>query len=187
MPGYLDALNAKFPIAFRTEAFRDNQRVVLPGDTAFATLFPLLKCLKDECGFDFLSDVAAFATANQHHERLASGVGALQRAVEAVGSLLASLGTKVDAERIPLHANMVLECMSELAVAHLLLEGAVLAHAAQTQLAKNHPDQAFYSGKLYAADYFAHYVLPGVHARIASIMVGDRSPLDIPEEAFAST
>lgn len=54
---YLDTLNQKFSNAFRTEAFRDNQRVLLPADTAAATLFPLLKCLKDECGFDFLSDV----------------------------------------------------------------------------------------------------------------------------------
>ncbi len=54
---YLDTLTAKFPTAFRTEAFRGDNRIVLPGDTAFANTFPLLKCLKEECGFDFLSDV----------------------------------------------------------------------------------------------------------------------------------
>jgi NADH-quinone oxidoreductase subunit C len=57
MPGYLDTLTARFPGAFRTEAFRGDNRVVLPAETAFATVFPLLKCLKDDCGFDFLSDV----------------------------------------------------------------------------------------------------------------------------------
>jgi NADH-quinone oxidoreductase subunit C len=53
----LDTLAKRFPNAFRTEAFRGDNRVLLPGDTAFATVFPLLKCLKEECGFDFLSDL----------------------------------------------------------------------------------------------------------------------------------
>jgi NADH-quinone oxidoreductase subunit C len=64
MPTYLDTLAAKFPNAFRTETFRDNTRVVLPADTAYATAFPLLKCLKEECGFDFLSDVAGIDYLN---------------------------------------------------------------------------------------------------------------------------
>lgn len=58
MPGYLDALNAKFPGLFTTSEFRDNKRVVLAADKAPAALFALLKCLRDECGFDFLADLA---------------------------------------------------------------------------------------------------------------------------------
>jgi NADH-quinone oxidoreductase subunit C len=58
MPGYLDTLAAKFDGHFTTSAFRDNKRVVLAADKAPVVLFALLKCLRDECGFDFLSDVA---------------------------------------------------------------------------------------------------------------------------------
>ena len=54
---YLDTLKAKFADAFTTSAFRDNNRVVLNAEKAPATLFPLLKCLKEECGFDFLAEL----------------------------------------------------------------------------------------------------------------------------------
>ena len=58
MPTYLDTLTQKFPGAFTASEFRGNNRVVVAADQAPETLFPLLKCLKEECGFDFLSDVA---------------------------------------------------------------------------------------------------------------------------------
>jgi NADH-quinone oxidoreductase subunit C len=58
MPAYLDTLTQKFPGAFTTGEFRDNKRVLVPADKAADLLFPLLKCLKEDCGFDFLSDVA---------------------------------------------------------------------------------------------------------------------------------
>lgn len=58
MPTYLDTLNQKFPGAFATGEFRDNKRVLVSADKSPDALYPLLKCLKEECGFDFLSDVA---------------------------------------------------------------------------------------------------------------------------------
>ncbi|HUR52774.1 MAG TPA: NADH-quinone oxidoreductase subunit C [Gemmataceae bacterium] len=50
----LDTLKAKFPDGFTTSAFRDNQRVVVAADKVFA----VLECLKTQCGFDFLADLA---------------------------------------------------------------------------------------------------------------------------------
>lgn len=41
--------------AFTTTEFRDNCRVTVPSNQAFA----VLKCLKEECGFDMLSDITA--------------------------------------------------------------------------------------------------------------------------------
>lgn len=59
MPNYLDVLTAKLPAgSFTTSEFRDNERVHLAAEKAPAVLFALLKLLKDECGFDFLCDVA---------------------------------------------------------------------------------------------------------------------------------
>ncbi len=54
---YLDTLNAKFPGVFTTSAFRDNARVAIGADKAALVLFDLLKCLKEECGFDFLAEL----------------------------------------------------------------------------------------------------------------------------------
>jgi NADH-quinone oxidoreductase subunit C len=58
MPAYLDTLSQKFPGAFTTGEFRDNKRVLVAAEMAAEVLYPLLECLKDECGFDFLSDLA---------------------------------------------------------------------------------------------------------------------------------
>ncbi|MBX9626428.1 MAG: NADH-quinone oxidoreductase subunit C [Gemmataceae bacterium] len=64
MPATLDTLTAKFPGAFTTSAFRGDQRVSIAAEKAPAVLFDLLKCLKEECGFDFLADVAGIDYLN---------------------------------------------------------------------------------------------------------------------------
>lgn len=58
MPAYLDVLNSRFPGQFTTSEFRDNRRVILAADQAPALLVPVLKCLKEECGFDMLAELA---------------------------------------------------------------------------------------------------------------------------------
>jgi NADH-quinone oxidoreductase subunit C len=60
MSAYLETLTAKFPGVFTTSEFRDNKRVIVPA----AQVFDLLKCLKDECGFDFLADLAGIDYLN---------------------------------------------------------------------------------------------------------------------------
>jgi NADH-quinone oxidoreductase subunit C len=54
----LDLLAEKFGGAFTTGEFRDNRRVIVPAENAQDLLYPLLRCLKEECGFDYLCDVA---------------------------------------------------------------------------------------------------------------------------------
>jgi NADH-quinone oxidoreductase subunit C len=61
---YLDTLSAKFPGAVTTSEFRDNKRVVVAAEKAPAVLYDLLACLKDECGFDYLCDVAGIDYLN---------------------------------------------------------------------------------------------------------------------------
>lgn len=60
---YLDTLNAKFPGAFTTSAFRDNHRVVIPADKV-GSLLPILTCLQEQCGFDMLCDLAGLDYLN---------------------------------------------------------------------------------------------------------------------------
>ena len=87
---------------------------------------------------------------------------------------------------VPLAANRFLEMMSELAVAWLLLEGAVIADAKLPNLAADHPDHAFYTGKIAAAQYFARNVLPGVAEKARILADEDKTSLEIPDAAFAT-
>src|SRR5262249_42964148 len=87
---------------------------------------------------------------------------------------------------VPLSANRFCEMMSELTVAWLLLDAAVIAEAAKAKVDANHPDHAFYTGKTAAALYYARNVLPGVEHKAQLLAEEDKSPLDIPDAAFAT-
>jgi hypothetical protein len=89
-------------------------------------------------------------------------------------------------EMVPVVANRFLEMMSVTTIGWLLLEQAVIAETALGKLAADHPDRAFYQGKVYAARYFALNVLPGVAAKAQLIAREDRSAVEIPVEAFVS-
>jgi hypothetical protein len=89
-------------------------------------------------------------------------------------------------EQPPLVANRVLEMLAEIAVGLLLLQGAAVALEKLPSTAADHPDHAFYTGKVHAAVYYALNVVPGARHKAEIIAMGDRSALDIPEAAFAS-
>lgn len=76
--------------------------------------------------------------------------------------------------------------MSETTVAWLLLEGAVLAQQKIAGLAADHPDHAFYTGKMSAALYYARNVLPGVQYKASLLELEDQTALEIPDAAFAT-
>jgi hypothetical protein len=136
----------------------------------------------------FGADVAKFIAANREHPTLKDSVAVLAQAME---SLTASGGKFMQwfgggkMEMVPVVANRFLEMMSETVVGWLLLEAGVIAEAAAAKLPADHHDRAFYAGKRYAAQYFAQNVLPGVVAKAALISRDDRSPIEIPTEAFA--
>lgn len=71
-------------------------------------------------------------------------------------------------------------------VAWMLLDGAVVADKALASADAKHPDHAFYTGKLAAALYYARNVLPGVEHKAQLLAEEDKSPLEIPDAAFAS-
>src|SRR5580698_6681023 len=67
MSTYLEALNSKFAGSFTTGTFRDNHRVILSAEKAFEVLFPLLKCLKEEHGFDMLAEIGGIDYMHYPH------------------------------------------------------------------------------------------------------------------------
>ena len=136
----------------------------------------------------FAKDVAAFVATNKEHAKLKDSVAVLAQAMEAMTSTGGKFmqwfgGGKL--EMVPTVANRFLEMMAETTIGWLLLDQAVIAEAAVAKLPPDHPDRAFYAGKLYAAQYFANNVLPGVVAKAQLIAREDRSVIDIPVEAFA--
>jgi alkylation response protein AidB-like acyl-CoA dehydrogenase len=136
----------------------------------------------------FGKDVAEFVAANRQHPTLKDAVAVLAQAMEALtgtgGRFMQWFGGG-KMEMVPAVANRFLEMMAETTVGWLLLDAAVIAEAALAKLPADHPDRAFYEGKRFAAQYFAHNVLPGVVGKAQMIAREDRTALDIPAAAFA--
>ncbi len=137
----------------------------------------------------FGADVGKFVAKNAEHAKLGAEVKRLGQAQQAITRSAMKLLTWFQTgqlEMVPLVANRFLEMMAELAVAWLLLEGAVIADEKAKSVAAGHPDEAFYAGKVAAALYYARNVLPGVEEKARQIDADDRTALDIPDAAFAT-
>jgi alkylation response protein AidB-like acyl-CoA dehydrogenase len=137
----------------------------------------------------FLGDVAKFVAAHSEHATLGTVVKSLGQAAQAIGASAMKLLMWFQTGNlalVPLAANRFLEMMSELSVAWVLLEGAVIADAKKKALAEGSPDIAFYTGKVQAALYYARNVLPDVEHKAKLMDIEDKSPLEIPDAAFAS-
>ncbi|MFO0554917.1 MAG: acyl-CoA dehydrogenase [Polyangiaceae bacterium] len=137
----------------------------------------------------FLGDVARFISENEKHEKIGPLVKELAQAHEAVAGTAMRLLSWFQSGRmqlVPLAANRVLEMMSELCCAWLLLDGARIASTALETVAEGDPDRAFYTGKIHVAAFFVRNVLP--HAKLTAEVLGreDTSAIDIPDAAFAS-
>jgi alkylation response protein AidB-like acyl-CoA dehydrogenase len=137
----------------------------------------------------FLGDIAKFVAANSSHAALGAAVkklGAAQEAVSGTAMRLLMWFQSGQLALVPLAANRFCEMMSELTVAWMLLEGAVVADAAKAKVDAAHPDHAFYTGKIQAALFYARNILPGVEHNAQLLADEDKSPLEIPDAAFAT-
>ncbi|MBE7453427.1 MAG: acyl-CoA dehydrogenase [Kofleriaceae bacterium] len=137
----------------------------------------------------FIKDVQAFAATIKDDATYKDAAAGLSAAAEAVmGTAMRFLGWFGGGkmEMVPLAANRFLEMMSETAIGWLLLEQAAIGEKALATLAADHPDRAFYTGKRYAALFYAANVLATVPLKAAQIGKEDRTPVEIPTEAFAT-
>ena len=134
-------------------------------------------------------DISEFVVANLAHPTLGESVKVLADALEALGgSVMRLLGwfQGGQIQMVPLVANRFLELMSEVVVGWLLLEAARIAEEKLPGVAEGHPDRAFYTGKRYAAIFFAKNILPGAIHKAQVLSDSDASANEIPDEAFAS-
>ncbi len=99
-----------------------------------------------------------------------------------------------------LNATKYLELFGDVIVGHFLLDAGGIAFDKldaiykakgadspdkKKALQKKDQDAAFYSGKIASAKFFANEILTTVKSRCEAIKAGDKSPLEITDEAFA--
>jgi hypothetical protein len=99
-----------------------------------------------------------------------------------------------------LNACKFLEIFGDVLLGHFLLDGGNVAYeklkgiyaakgadsrAKQKALLRDDKEAAFYSGRIASAKFFANDILTTVKARCEAIKMGDKSALEMTEEAFA--
>ncbi len=138
----------------------------------------------------FMTDIANFAEANKSHPALAKEIAMLSGASEAVMQVaMGMLGWSQSdrASLVALNANRFLLMMSQLAVAWLLLDAAVISDEAAAKLPETHVDRSFYEGKRASAQWYARNVLPDVEGAAKKAALEDTAPIDISDAAFATS
>lgn len=138
------------------------------GQTLGALMANMQKTLKAEAG----GDVLAGARANL--ARAVGDVGAMFQA------MLGKLGENIN--HAGFQANRMLMALAELTIGWLLIEHAALA--AQKLSAASGRERHFYAGKVAAAQWFAHEVLPSLTLARKQVENSSVALMTLDEEAF---
>ncbi|MFF3542731.1 acyl-CoA dehydrogenase [Streptomyces platensis] len=138
-----------------------------------------------------LSDeIKKFLADNTGGEELEQARGELAKAaadLEAiVGAMLTDLAaTEKDVKsiyKVGLNTTRVLMASGDVVIGYLLLKGAAVA--AEKLAGASAKDKPFYTGKIAAAKFFAHNVLPGVSVQRGLAESVDQSLMELDEAAF---
>ncbi|MGW3272601.1 acyl-CoA dehydrogenase C-terminal domain-containing protein, partial [Streptomyces kronopolitis] len=138
-----------------------------------------------------LSDeIKQFLAGDTGGEELAEARGELAKAaadLEAiVGTMLTDLAaTEKDVKsiyKVGLNTTRVLMASGDVVIGYLLLKGAAVA--AGKLAGASAKDKPFYTGKIAAAKFFAHHVLPGVGLERGLAESVDQSLMELDEAAF---
>lgn len=99
-----------------------------------------------------------------------------------VGHAMAAMQNPTEIYKTGLHTNALLESLSEVTIAWLLLEHAEVAHAALKDATGD--DVGFYEGKIASARFFVGEALPKVAVRTARAQAEDGWLMEMSDEAF---
>jgi alkylation response protein AidB-like acyl-CoA dehydrogenase len=131
-------------------------------------------------------EVTAFIKDHEKDATFARELPILKEALETLVGLVLDYGRyfgegKLDL--IPLTSTRFLDCMSEVAIAHLLLEQGMIA---QTRLEGGvaGPDADFYQGKVATVQYYCRNFLPQVFGRARIIKMEDLTAIQVAEAAL---
>jgi alkylation response protein AidB-like acyl-CoA dehydrogenase len=134
-----------------------------------------------------LADVRRFVAEQKDSDVLAPVIGRLAAAADALGEGAMRLFSWFQSGRnelIDLYANRFLEMMARTTVSWVLLDGASVAMRASRSLPDDHPDRAFYLGKLHAAMHYAQVELPVVVEGARFMAQELRHSIEIPDLGF---
>ncbi|BDM73565.1 acyl-CoA dehydrogenase [Streptomyces nigrescens] len=135
-------------------------------------------------------EIKKFLADNTGGEELAQARGELAKAaadLEAiVGAMLTDLAaTEQDVKsiyKVGLNTTRLLMASGDVVVGYLLLKGAAVA--AEKLAGASAKDKPFYTGKIAAAKFFAHNILPGVSVERGLAESVDQSLMELDEAAF---
>jgi alkylation response protein AidB-like acyl-CoA dehydrogenase len=136
---------------------------------------------------DWLGEIEQFAAENATMEEFNKEMAILSRAVQAYKEIQMAIGGYVGQGKmsmLPLYATRILHATGELVCGQLLLDQAILASKKAAELGPEHYDYSFYQGKVNAARYFVHNIVPNIFRTLEVIKDGDTSVLDMDEASF---
>jgi alkylation response protein AidB-like acyl-CoA dehydrogenase len=139
---------------------------------------------------NFIEMITEFV--DKHHANPA--VGHEVRVLGKAGLRLQEAGNKMVAymmsgklDQLTLYASPLLEGMSHVTVAHLLLEAAIAAERNRRQDDDQSQEEFdFYGGVVASAQFYANFIMPQAFAVSDVILAGDRSALDISDRGFST-
>jgi alkylation response protein AidB-like acyl-CoA dehydrogenase len=139
---------------------------------------------------NFIGILNEFVETHQGNEAVKDLVAKIATAKDKLSEITMHLGgLSMSGDRIypVLSATPYLYLFGDVAVAYLLVWQAVIAQEKLNAIGKRPEEDAeaaFYSGKVMSARFFVNNLLPRAYSNIEGIMNGDRSALEIVEEAF---
>ncbi|MET8054553.1 acyl-CoA dehydrogenase [Streptosporangium sp. NPDC005286] len=137
-------------------------------------------------------DVKAFAASEAGNGRLKEERKLLAEAADEVKSMadtmagwaIGSLEAPKEVYKVGLNTTRFLLALGDVVIGWLLLRQAEVALAALGSAEAAQGDQAFYTGKVAAASFFAQTVLPRVAAERRTLEATGQDLMELPEEAF---
>ena len=150
----------------------------------------------------WMKEVNEFIEKHKSHPALGPYVAQLEQAKNTLVNVsmhFAKVAAGGDRLYPMLQACPYLELFGEVELSYLLLQQAIIAKEklqaifqkaeattedAQARMIAEQPEAAFYSGKVYAAEFFISNILPRVQSTATTILSGNRSALAIAESAF---
>ncbi|AET68506.1 acyl-CoA dehydrogenase [Desulfosporosinus orientis DSM 765] len=134
----------------------------------------------------WVKEMFDFFAANKDNESLSKEFNILGKALNSYQAMLKAIAeySKTNISKIPLYSRRILTASAQLFCGRQILDQAILADKKAQEVGPSHFDYKFYTGKVAAAKYYLHNVVPNVWAVAEIVIDGDTSALDIPVEVF---
>jgi hypothetical protein len=135
----------------------------------------------------WVDELKQFIEAHKADAAFSREVGLLNEALETIlelSDLYKKYSKEGKLDLVALTSTRFLDCMAEVAIAHLLLEQALIACAKLADGTCIEADTCFYQGKVQTVRYYILNFLPQVFGRARVIKMEDSSAMNIQEEWF---